>query len=225
MTRIVYKTPDFIIAYKPSGIPSQSDRSGDPDILTELSKALLELGEHSELYLIHRLDRVVGGILVFARNKKSAAILSSLVQDGELCKEYYAVVDGIAPGGDMVDYLLKDATISKAVVVGDNKIGAKKAHLEYQTLATADYRGKPLSLVKIKLHTGRFHQIRAQFSSRNMPLFADKKYGSKHRGNAPALFAYHIAFDKDGLACDISVLPNRDELPWSLFDMEKYGLR
>ena len=106
MTRIVYKTPDFIIAYKPSGIPSQSDRSGDPAILTELSKALLELGEHSELYLIHRLDRVVGGILVFARNKKSAAILSSLVQDGELCKEYYAVVDGIAPGGDMVDYLL-----------------------------------------------------------------------------------------------------------------------
>ncbi len=222
MTRIVYKTPDFIIGYKPSGVPSQSDKSGDSDALSELSAELSRLGEQSELYLIHRLDRVVGGLLVFARNKKSAAILSSLVQDGELCKEYFAVCDGTAQGGEMVDYLYKDAILGKALVVDAGRKGAKKACLEYRTLATVDHNGKPLSLVKIKLHTGRFHQIRAQFSARNMPLFSDKKYGSKHRGTAPALFAYHIAFDKDGLSADVSALPDLDELPWSLYDKEKY---
>ena len=225
MTRIVYKTSDFIIAYKPSGIPSQSDKSGDADAMTELSLELSGLGEPSDLYLIHRLDRVVGGILAFARNKRSAAILSSLVQDGELCKEYFAIVDGVAPGGEMLDYLCKDATLGKALVVKEPQNGAKIAQLEYQTLATCNYRGKPISLVKIRLHTGRFHQIRAQFSSRNMPLFADKKYGSKHRGIAPALFAYHVAFDKEGLDCDVSLLPDLTELPWSLFDREKYELR
>jgi len=224
MTKIVYKTPDFIIGYKPSGVPSQSDKSGDSDAMSELSCELSALGESSELYLIHRLDRVVGGLLAFARNKKSAAILSSLVQDNELCKEYFAVCDGIAPGGEMTDYLYKDVTLAKSIVAASSKKGAKEAKLEYQVLATAEYRGKPLSLVKIRLHTGRFHQIRAQFSSRNMPLFSDKKYGSKHRGNSPALFAYHIAFDKDGLVADTSLLPNLDELPWSLFEKEKYEI-
>lgn len=224
MTRIIYKTPDFIIGYKPSGVPSQSDKSGDEDAMSALSRELLSLGEPSELYLIHRLDRVVGGLLAFARNKKSAATLSSLVQDGELCKEYLAVCDGIASGGEMFDYLYKDATLGKAIVAAHGKKGAKESKLEYKVLDTTEYRGKPLSLVKIKLHTGRFHQIRAQFSSRNMPLFADKKYGSKHRGNAPALFAYHIAFDKDGLVADTSLLPNLDELPWSLFEKEKYEI-
>ncbi len=222
MTRIIYKTPDFIIGYKPAGVPSQSDKSGDADALSMLSLELSHLGEPSELYLVHRLDRVVGGLLAFARNKKSAAILSLLVQDGELCKEYFAVVDGEAQGGEMTDYLLKDSVLGKALVVDEKRAGAKRASLEYKILDVADYNGKTLSLVKIKLHTGRFHQIRAQFSSRGMPLFADKKYGSKHRGNSPALFAYRVAFDSDGLACDVSLLPEPTELPWSLFNKEKY---
>lgn len=224
MTRIVYKTPDFIIGYKPAGIPSQSDRSGDDDLLSELSRELSSLKEPDELYLIHRLDRVVGGLLAFARNKKSAALLSEAVQDGELNKEYFAIVDGAPEGSEMTDYLIKDSILGKASVVSPNCKGAKQASLEYRTLDSVDYNGKKISLVKIKLHTGRFHQIRAQFSSRNMPLFADKKYGSKHRGNSPALFAYRISFDCAGLSCDVSLLPELSELPWSLFDKEKYEI-
>ena len=224
MTRIVYKTPDFLIGYKPAGVPSQSDKSGDVDALSALSHELSALGEVSELYLIHRLDRVVGGLLAFARNKRSAAALSALVADGELCKEYFAVVDGAAQSGDMVDYLIKDATLGKAIVSSPDKKGAKRASLEYEVLDTVSYKDKPLSLVKIKLHTGRFHQIRAQFSSRKMPLFADKKYGSRHRGQSPALFAFRIAFDTDGLSCDTSMLPELSELPWSLFAKEKYEI-
>lgn len=222
MTRIVYKTPDFIIAYKPPGIPSQSDKSGDNDALSITSDKLFALGEPRELFLVHRLDRVVGGLLVFARNKKSAAILSELVRDGELNKEYLAVVDGEAPGGELSDFLLKDAVLGKAVVTSSDKNGAKKALLEYENLSTVDYRSSKLSLVKIQLHTGRFHQIRAQFSSRNMPLFADKKYGSRRSGKTPALFAYRLAFNKDGLNADVTLLPNLTELPWSLFEPEKY---
>ena len=222
MTRIVYKTPDFLIGYKPAGTPSQSDKSGDSDALSELVQELKRLGEPSELYLIHRLDRVVGGLLAFARNKKSAAALSAIVSDGELCKEYFAVVSGAAESGEMVDYLIKDATLGKAIVAEQSKKGAKRASLEYKVLDTVTYKGKPISLVKIKLHTGRFHQIRAQFSSRGMPLFADKKYGSTHRGQAPALFAFRVAFDTDSLSCDTSMLPELSEMPWSLFDKEKY---
>ena len=224
MTRIVYKTPDFIIGYKPAGIPSQSDKSGDDDALSELSRELSAIKEPDELYLIHRLDRVVGGLLVFARSKKSAALLSGAVQDGELNKEYFAIVDGVPVGSEMTDYLIKDSILGKACVVSRKCNGAKLASLEYKTLDSVDYKGKKISLVKIKLHTGRFHQIRAQFSSRNMPLFADKKYGSKHRGSSPALFAYRIAFDCEGLSCDVSMLPELSELPWSLFDKEKYEI-
>ena len=222
MTRIVYKTPDFIIAYKPPGIPSQSDKSGDNDALSLLCAQLAALGEPSELFLVHRLDRVVGGLLVFARNKKSAALLSELVRDGELNKEYVAVVDGEAPGGELSDFLVKDAVLGKALVVSADKSGAKKALLEYENLSTVDYRSSKLSLVKIHLHTGRFHQIRAQFSSRNMPLFADKKYGSRKNGKSPALFAYRLAFSKGDLSADVTLLPDLLELPWSLFDPQKY---
>ena len=222
MTRIVSKTRDFLIAYKPAGVLSQADKSGDESLFDELKSELRAIGERDELYLIHRLDRVVGGLLVFARNKGSAASLSTLVKDGELCKEYFAVVDGEAGEGIMVDYLVKDATLGKARVCSQTTGGAKRAELEYQTLASIEHKGKMLSLVKIKLHTGRFHQIRAQFSSRNMPLFADKKYGSKHRGATPALFAYHIAFDVSGLRADEQILPDMTTIPWSLFNIENY---
>lgn len=222
MTRIIYKTPDFIIGYKPAGTPSQSDKSGDSDALSEFSNELVQNGESGELYLVHRLDRVVGGLLAFARNKRSAAALSTIASDGELCKEYFAVVSGVAESGEMIDYLIKDANIGKALVVDSAKKGAKRASLEYQLLDTVEYKGKPLSLVKIRLHTGRFHQIRAQFSSRKMPLFADKKYGSTHRGASPALFAFRVAFDVDGLKCDTTMLPELSEMPWSLFDKEKF---
>lgn len=223
MIEIERLTKDYVIIYKPSGTPSQSDPSGDKDAMTECSDILRARGEDDTLYLIHRLDRVVGGLLVFARNKKTSAILSALVSGDGLNKEYFAVVSGDAPGGVMKDYLYKDATLGKAFVTDKKRAGVKEAELEYKTLGTVIYNSAPMSLVKIRLKTGRFHQIRAQFASRKMPLIGDKKYGSRDfKAKKPSLFATAIGFDINGERITVSRLPDLNEYPWSLFEEEKY---
>jgi len=223
MVEIVYKTQDFAVVYKPAGIPSQSDPSGDKDAMTLCSGLLCENGEKDTLFLIHRLDRVVGGLLVFARNKKTAAALSALVAGQKLEKEYFAVVSGRPEGGVMRDFLYKDATLGKAFVTDRKRAGVKEAELEYQLLDTAEHDEKMLSLVRVRLKTGRFHQIRAQFASRKMPLIGDKKYGSRDiLTKTPSLFATRLAFDLDGDRFDVSRLPDLTKYPWSLFNEEKY---
>ena len=223
MIEIVNKTKDYVIIYKPAGIPSQSDPGGDPDAMTLTSRILLEIGEREELFLIHRLDRVVGGLLVFARNKKSAAHLSSLVAERRLEKHYFAVVEGEAEGGAMKDYLYKDATLGKAFVCDRQRAGVKSAELEYRLLDRKTVGQRSLSLVKICLKTGRFHQIRAQFASRKMPLIGDKKYGSRDfEAKMPSLFATELAFEFNGDSVRASRLPELSSYPWSLFEKEKY---
>ena len=217
------KTKDYVIIYKPAGILSQSDLSGDTDAMTACSAMLTESGEAGQLYLIHRLDRVVGGLLVFARNKKSAAELSAAVAERNLIKEYYAVVEGRAEGGIMRDYLYKDAAIGKAFVTDRKRAGVKEAELEYSTLGVASVDGREISFVKIRLKTGRFHQIRAQFASRKMPLIGDKKYGSRDfKAKMPSLFAARLFFDFDGKEVNVIKLPDFSCYPWSLFEEDKY---
>ena len=225
MIEIISKTKDYVIIYKPQGIPSQSDPSGDKDAMSMCSQMLRQMGESDALYLIHRLDRVVGGLIVFARNKKSAATLSSLVAEHNITKEYFAVVEGRAEGGVMRDYIYKDATLGKAFVTDRKRSGVKEAELEYTTLDTVSIDNREISLVKVRLKTGRFHQIRAQFSSRKMPLIGDKKYGSRDfKAKLPSLFATRLAFDFNGNAVSESKLPDLSEYPWSLFEEEKYVL-
>lgn len=223
MIEIIDKTKDYVIIYKPSGIPSQSDPSGDKDAMTFCAELLRGLGESDSLFLIHRLDRVVGGLIVFARNKKSAAALSAIVAEHRLTKEYFAVVEGIAEGGIMKDYLYKDATLGKAFVTDRKRAGVKAAELAYSTLDSVKTGDRELSLVKISLKTGRFHQIRAQFASRKMPLIGDKKYGSRDfLAKSPTLFATRLAFELDGKKVDVSRSPDLTQYPWSLFEEEKY---
>ena len=223
MIEIVSKTKDYLIIQKPAGMPSQSDPSGDPDAMTLCSQKLKDNGENSSLYLIHRLDRVVGGLMVFARNKSTAAALSSLVADRDFGKYYYAVVGGRAEGGELFDYLYKDARLGKSFVTDSKRAGVKEASLEYQLLDFAEVDGKPFSLVKIELKTGRFHQIRCQFASRKMPLIGDKKYGSRDfKAKTPGLFATELSFVINGREVSVSRLPNLSEYPWSLFEEEKY---
>ena len=225
MIEIISKTKDYVIIYKPQGIPSQSDPSGDKDAMSICSQMLRQMGESDALYLIHRLDRVVGGLIVFARNKKSAATLSSLVAEHNITKEYFAVVEGRAEGGVMRDYIYKDATLGKAFVTDRKRSGVKEAELEYTTLDTVSIDNREISLVKVRLKTGRFHQIRAQFSSRKMPLIGDKKYGSRDfKAKLPSLFATRLAFDFNGKVVSESKLPDPSEYPWSLFEEEKYVL-
>ena len=225
MIEVLYKNKDFVVIYKPQGVPSQSDASGSDDAMSAASRALEELGEDSTLWLIHRLDRVVGGLIVFARNKKSAAILSSIVAEHNITKEYFAVVEGRAERGIMHDYIYKDATLSKAFVTDRKRSGVKEAELEYTTVDTISIDNREISLVRVRLKTGRFHQIRAQFSSRKMPLIGDKKYGSRDfKAKTPSLFATRLEFSFNGNDVSECKLPDLTVYPWSLFEEEKYVL-
>ena len=223
MIEIISKTDDYVIIYKPAGIPSQSDPGGDPDAMTICRRLLREMGEKDALYLIHRLDRVVSGLMVFARNKKSAADLSLQVSERNFRKSYFAVVQGKAEGGVMSDYIYKDPRLNKAFITDRKRPGVKNCELEYECKAISENEGKSFSLVKIQLKTGRFHQIRAQFASRQMPLIGDKKYGSRDfKTKMPSLFATEIAFTINDKEVRASRLPSLSEYPWSLFTEDKY---
>lgn len=220
---ILYKSKNAVIINKPFGTPSQADKSGDGDALSLTSKALKESGENAALWLLHRLDRVVGGLLVFARTKESAAKINSLITSGGLHKEYIAVVEGEVCEGELVDYLYHDTRANKAFVVNSGSRGAKEAILFCELLATAEYMGKKVSLVKVNLKTGRFHQIRAQLSSRGNPIIGDGKYGSKIKCRNIALFSYKLCCTIPNEEIKACALPDLNTFPWSIFDEEKYG--
>ena len=176
---ILYSDNHLAVCIKPVGLDSES----------EVPAALKEaLG--GEIFPIHRLDKNVGGVMVYARTKTAAAALSKAVQDGQMVKEYVAIVHGAPPdSGDWEDLLFKDSSKNKVFVVKKERKGVKKARLEFKTLSAGEE-----SLVRIRLHTGRSHQIRVQFSSRGFPLVGDHKYGSRDGRNAPMLFSCCITF-------------------------------
>lgn len=180
----LYVDDDIVVCVKPVGLDSEK----------EMSTALLgELG--GEIFTLHRLDKNVGGVMIFARNKKTAADFSKLIQEGKLIKEYIALVHGKPPeSGVLEDFLFKDSRKNKVFVVKRERKGVKKAKLEYKLLSGDD----ETSLVRIRLHTGRSHQIRVQFSSRGYPIVGDHKYGSRDERKAPMLFSCALTFPYKG---------------------------
>ena len=220
MLEIIYSDKHVVAIRKPVGMPSQPDPTGAEDAMTLTARLLAERGEPSALWLVHRLDRVVGGILVFARTKKAAAVLSELFASHDLEKCYLAVTEGIAAEGELCDLIYKDAAKSKAFIVDRKRAGVKEARLISRSLSLADSELGARNLVEVKLLTGRFHQIRAQLSSRATPLVGDGKYGSRDKGaRTPALYAYRLAFRLNGRDYELRSLPAADEYPWSLFDL------
>ena len=222
MLNIIEINRDFAVVNKPVGMPSQSDPTGDVDAMSATSRILSEMGEPSELFLVHRLDRVVGGLMVFARNKKSAGALSELFSSRGIEKTYLAVTEGHATGGELCDLIYKDAIKGKAFVTDRMRKGVNEARLTYRPLGTADTAGGVRTLVEVKLGTGRFHQIRVQLASRGLSLVGDGKYGARDKGSAtPALFSHRLSFALFGRKYEFSCLPDGEAYPWSLFDLKE----
>ena len=196
--KVLYEDNQIIVVEKEPNIPSQADKTGDIDMLSIVKQYIKEkYNKPGEVYvgLVHRLDRPVGGIMVFARTSKSASRLSEQVRNKIFKKTYIAVVDGQIQKkqGMLEDYLYKDERNNISKVVANEKKNAKLAKLEYQVL---DYDEKrELSTVKIKLHTGRHHQIRVQFANFGHSLYGDQKYGTRGKGKQIRLWAYELEFE------------------------------
>ena len=189
---IIFCDENIIVCIKPVGLDSEH---GVPDLLRE------DLG--GDIFTLHRLDLNVGGVMVYARNKATAAELSQAIQNGEMIKEYTAAVHGAPPAeGDWEDLLFKDARKNKVFVVDRMRRGVKKARLEYKRLT----KGKT-SLVRIRLHTGRSHQIRVQFASRRFPLVGDRKYGARDECDAPMLYSCKLTFPYKGDTVSFENMP------------------
>ena len=203
--QIIYEDAKMLVCNKPTGVLAQSGKSFDVDMVSALMTYKKMKGEDTFVGVINRLDRQVGGLMVFAKTKEQAAILNKLMQQDEFNKHYYAVVCGrpVDDKGTFVDYLLKDGrTNTSAVSSKDNK-DAKRAELEYEVIQTIidQKTSKNLTLVKIHLITGRHHQIRIQFATRGLALVGDNKYGDScnmiiNSSNGIGLFAYSLQIGK-----------------------------
>jgi 23S rRNA pseudouridine1911/1915/1917 synthase len=180
---LLYSDRDLAVCIKPVGLDSEK----------QLPEAIAQaLG--GQIYPIHRLDQNVGGVMVFARTKSAAAILSEAVRNGQMVKEYVALVHGTPPeAGDWEDLLFKDSRRNKVFVVNRPRTGVKDARLEFTRQTAGE-----CSLVRIRLHTGRSHQIRVQFASRGFPLVGDHKYGARDDVPSPMLFSCRIRFPWKG---------------------------
>ena len=192
---ILYSDREIAVCVKPVGLDSEQQ-------VPEALRAALG----GEIYPIHRLDKNVGGVMVYARTRSAAAALSRCVQEGSLIKEYVALVHGTPPEkGDWQDLLWKDSAKNKVFVVKRERKGVKPARLEFTRLTAGE-----TSLVRIRLHTGRSHQIRVQFASRGFPLVGDHKYGSRDAQTAPMLFSCRLSFPWKGETRTFQALP-----PWA----------
>lgn len=173
---ILQEDNDIIVCRKPAGIPVQTAKLGQQDMVSLLKNYRVGKKEAPEIYVVHRLDQPVEGVMVFAKNQKAAAFLSKQIQQKSVDKYYYAVVEGVpdTPQGKLEDYLLRDGKTNTSKVVTAATKGAKKAVLQYRVLAVNEVLSK--SLIEIQLETGRHHQIRVQMAHAGYPLVGDKKY-------------------------------------------------
>lgn len=202
---ILHEDEDIIVCVKPYGMPVQGDKSRDIDLLSYLKNYVFEneqMEEEPYLAMVHRLDRPVGGVMVFAKNQEAAADLSDQVQDGTMVKFYQAILTGELPDecGMLEDYLVKDGKTNTSKVVKKGTKGAKRAQLEYEVLDVMETDQGILTYVLIELITGRHHQIRVQTSSRGCGIYGDTKYNPmfsnvKNKYQQIALFATRLEFE------------------------------
>ncbi len=190
--QLLYTDRELLVCLKPVGLDAEH----------ELPEALrTQCG--GEVYTLHRLDRNVGGVMVYARTKGAAAALSREIAEGKMVKEYVALVHGTPPmRGVWEDLLFKDSRMNKVFVVDRKRSVVKEAKLAFETARQGER-----SLVLVRLYTGRSHQIRVQFASRGYPLVGDKKYGAKDECHAPMLFSRRITFTYQGKEHRFEAMP------------------
>jgi len=223
--RILHEDNSIIVVEKPQNVPTQEDESKDMDLLSMVKAHIKQkYNKPGEAFcgLVHRLDRPTGGVMVFARNSKSAARLTEEIKNGDFDKTYFAVVVGVPreKKGSLVHYLKKDDARNIVEIVPRLTEGAKRAELEYEVLETKE----GYSLVKVHLLTGRSHQIRVQMASLKTPIYADVKYGDKNTKGLMNLYCvelrlYHPISKKKMI---FRSYPPEQENMWKLFDMSKY---
>ena len=195
--KVFYEDNHIIVVEKIPNVPSQADKTEDMDMLTIIKRYLKEkYNKPGEVYLglVHRLDRPVGGVMVFAKTSKAASRLSDQVREKIFKKRYLAVVDKEfeLKQGTLENYLYKDERTNTSRVVSQDKKNAKLAKLDYEVISHNP--AKDLSLVKVNLHTGRHHQIRVQMQAAGHSIFGDQKYGTRGQGKQIALWAYELSF-------------------------------
>lgn len=208
MIEILFENNDFVACVKPVGVPSQCDGAGD--MVSLLSDRL-----GTDIFPVHRLDTAVGGTMIFAKNKRSAAIISKEIAENRFVKNYLAVAEGVPSerGGTFEDLLFKDSRKNKSFIVKRERKGVRRASLDYRVIEESG--GK--SLVSVRLNTGRSHQIRVQFASRKMPLCGDGKYGSRDNGCSIALWSERAEFTFNGDQFSFESKPDFSHYPWKMF--------
>ena len=193
---VLYEDNHIIVVEKMVNIPSQADKTEDIDMLTIIKDYLKKkYNKPGDVYLglVHRLDRPVVGIMVFAKTSKAASRLSEEVRVKDFEKKYLVIVDGKMEKtkGTLEDYLLKNERLNMSKVVKEGTKNSKKASLDYEVLKYQE--DIDLSVLRVNLHTGRHHQIRVQFASRNHSICGDQKYGTRGRGKQISLWAYELS--------------------------------
>lgn len=216
MLNIFYEDQELIVVKKPVGMESQETHSFSPDLVSEIKKHIHHLSTKKEepyVGVIHRLDKPVGGIMVYAKTKEAASLLSRQIKENQMQKMYMAVVCGkpVDNVDNFVDYLLKDTGKNMSRIVEKGISGAKRAELRYQVVDTFKEE-ELLTLVKIWLITGRHHQIRVQFAGRGMPLWGDHRYNPKFAGQKSIALS----------ACELSFFHPKTKKPLT-FQMEPEG--
>lgn len=216
---ILYEDAHLVICCKPVGYLSEDDGS-EKCMPHWLRQHYREAGKPDYIATVHRLDKITGGVMVFSRRKEITGKLTALVAQHQITKEYLAVLRGHPEKEEdtLKDLLFRDATHNKSFVVQRMRKGVREASLFYRTLDRTD----ALTLVRVQLHTGRTHQIRVQFSSRQLPLLGDIRYGSKDPDCTAALWSFRLAFTHPVTQKSVDVtLPPPAQYPWNLFTCDE----
>ncbi len=211
--RLLYRDASLIVCEKPVGISSESP--GLPELIRDQ--------EGYAVLPVHRLDQATGGVCVLARSPRACAALQKLFQEDQVVKEYLAVISGLpeTESGSFSDLLYHDPRKNKTFVVDRMRKGVREAFCEWHVIESTEQSEGLISLVRVRLHSGRTHQIRVQFASRQLPLAGDRRYGSRIKDTVPALWSAHICFPhpvSPDQTVDVYSAPP-DSFPWSCFHL------